>query len=87
MLLHYRFLFRNLQLCLRGLDILVILHQLLRNNRLCDSDGNDFDTGCPLVGIALEGFGQLFIEGVKLVDVNLLKRVLRTKLVNFVAAI
>ena len=87
MLLHNRLLFRNLQLCLRGLDILVILHQLLRNNRLCDPNGNDFDTGRPLVAIALESFGQLFIEGVKLVDVNLLKRVLRTKLVNFVAVL
>jgi len=54
LLLDLLLLLRDLELRLRLLNFDVVLFQLMRNGRLCDPDGDDFDAGCPLARILLQ---------------------------------
>jgi hypothetical protein len=47
LLLHDGLLLRNLQAGLLALDFFVVAHQLLRDDWLCHSDGNNLDTRGP----------------------------------------
>jgi hypothetical protein len=51
----------DLQLGLLRLNILIILHEVLRNIRFCDSNCDDLDSRGPEVTVSLQFVLKLFI--------------------------
>lgn len=84
LLLDFLFLSGDLQLRLLRLNVLVVLHQILGDVRLGDSDGNDLDTRSPVVAVFLQLVLKLLVQVVELVNEHLLQSGLGAELVNFV---
>ena len=66
------------------LYLLVILGETLWDGGLRDTDGNDFDTWSPSVGVFLKHLNKLLIQLIKLVNEDLLEGVLGAELVDLV---
>jgi hypothetical protein len=74
----------DLELSLLGLDVLIILHEVLGNVGLGHSDGNDLNTRSPVVAVSLQFVLKLLIKVVELIDEDLLEGGLGAELVDFV---
>jgi hypothetical protein len=74
----------NLKLSFLCLNLLIVLHEMVWNNRFRHSDGNDFDPGSPFLKILLQGLLQLFVQVIELFNENFLQRVLGAELVDLV---
>jgi len=81
---HFLFLLSDLQLRSLAFDVFVVLLQRLRDVGLGNSDRDDLDSGCPLVTVMLQSFGQLFIQRVELFNEDLLQGVSGAELVDLV---
>jgi hypothetical protein len=68
-------LVRDLECRLLSLDLLVVLKESIWDLGLCHSNRDDLDAWSPLDGAIGECSSQVLVEGVELVNVDLLEGV------------